>query len=640
MPAFLSLANRSKRAPAANPAGRGVPIMTTEVIKQDDVVIRFAGDSGDGMQITGSQFTETTALVGNDLATFPDYPSEIRAPAGTRAGVSGYQIRFASGDIFTPGDTPDVLVAMNPAALIMNYKDLKPGGLVVANTDAFAERDLKKAELESDPLEDGTLNAYRVIKIDINTRVQQALVGSPLSKKDVLRCKNFYTLGLMYWLFQRPIEPTLEWLEQKFAKKPELVEANQTALRAGYNAGDIHEFFQGRYTVAPQDDVPPGTYRNVMGNQALSLGLVAGAELAGCKAFLGSYPITPATDILQEMSNLKAHGVITAQMEDEIAGICTAVGASWVGHLGMTSTSGPGLALKAEALGLAVMTELPLVVVNVQRAGPSTGMPTKVEQADLNQALYGRNSEAPIPVLSCASPSDAFDCAVEACRIAVEYMTPVILLSDNYIANGAEPWKLPDMEDLKPFKVNRATADDEDYQPYARDERLVRTWAVPGTPGLEHRIGGLEKEDVTGHVSYDPENHEKMVHLRHDKVMGIQDTIPVPEVVGAQEGDVLVVGWGSTYGAIRTAVNKPRDVRAKMGHLHLRHIYPLPPGLDEIFARYDHVLVPELNLGQLARYLTSEFPHVRFESLTKVMGKPLKAAEVRARVTDMTEEQS
>jgi 2-oxoglutarate/2-oxoacid ferredoxin oxidoreductase subunit alpha len=614
--------------------------MTTEVITQEDVVIRFAGDSGDGMQITGSQFTETTAMVGNDLATFPDYPSEIRAPVGTRAGVSGYQVRFSSGDIFTPGDTPDVLVAMNPAALITNYQDLKPGGIIIANTDTFTEKDLKKAELESNPLDDGTLNAFRVIRIDINTRVVQALVGSPLNKKDVLRCKNFYTLGLMYWMFSRPIEPTLAWLEEKFAKKPDLVDANQTALRAGYNAGDIHQYFQGRYTVAPQDDMPTGTYRNIMGNEALALGLVTGANLAGCKAFLGSYPITPATEILQQMSALKDHGVITAQMEDEIAGICTAIGASWVGHLGMTSTSGPGLALKAEALGLAVMTELPLVVINVQRAGPSTGMPTKVEQADLNQALYGRNSEAPIPVIACAAPSDAFACAVEACRIAVEYMTPVLLLSDNYIANGAEPWKLPDMADLKPFKVNRAEANSSDYLPYARDERLVRTWAVPGTPGLEHRIGGLEKEDLTGNVSYDPDNHEKMVHYRLDKVMGIRDTIPEPEVMGAQSGDVLVIGWGSTYGAIRTAVAKPEKPGQKVGHLHLRHIFPLPRGLEEIFARFDKILVPELNMGQLAKYLTSEYQQFRFESLSKVRGKPMKAAEVRSRVTAMLEEQS
>ncbi len=613
--------------------------MTTDVITQEDVVIRFAGDSGDGMQITGSQFTETTAIVGNDLATFPDFPAEIRAPAGTRAGVSGFQIRFSSGDIFTPGDTPDVLVAMNPAALVVNYKDLKPGGIVIVNTDAFTEKDLAKAKMESSLLEDGTLSAFRVIKIDINTRVLQALEGSPLNKKDVLRCKNFYTLGLMYWLFSRPVEPTLEWLSAKFASKPDLIEANQMALRAGYNAGDIHEIFQGRFTVAPMADLPTGTYRNIMGNEALALGLATGADLADLKLFLGSYPITPATDILQYLAAMKSHGVVTAQMEDEIAGICTAIGASFTGKLGVTTTSGPGVALKSEAMGLAVMTELPLVIVNVQRAGPSTGMPTKVEQADLNQALYGRNSEAPIPVIACAAPSDAYDCAVEACRIAVEYMTPVMLLSDNYIANGAEPWRLPVVEELKPFKVSRHK-DGETFHPYGRDERLVRPWATPGMPGLEHRIGGLEKEDLTGNVSYDPENHQKMVEQRLDKVMGIRKTIPTPQPTGAESGGVLVLGWGSTYGAIHTATARPEKPGQTVAHLHLRHIYPLPAGLEEIFARYDRILVPELNMGQLAKYLTSEYPQFRFETLNKVMGKPFKAAEIRIRVTKMLEEQS
>ncbi len=613
--------------------------MSTEVIKQEDVVIRFAGDSGDGMQITGSQFTETTAMVGNDLATFPDYPAEIRAPAGTRAGVSGYQIRFSSGDIYTPGDTPDVLVAMNPAALVTNYQDLKPGGIILANTGAFKERDLKLAQLDSNPLEDGSLTAYRVIEIDINARVSEALVDSPLNKKDKLRCKNFYTLGLMYWLFSRPTQPTLDWLAEKFAKKPDVVEANQVALRSGYNAGNTLELFQGRFTVAPVDDAPAGTYRNIMGNEAVALGLAAGAELADLRAFLGSYPITPATDILQHMSAMKSHGVVTAQMEDEIAGICTAIGASYAGMLGITTTSGPGLALKTEALGLAVMTELPLVVVNVQRAGPSTGMPTKVEQADLNQALYGRNSEAPVPIVACASPADAFDCAVEACRIAVEYMTPVLLLSDNYIANGAEPWLLPDLEAIPPIKVNRV-AEGDDFQPYSRDERMVRPWAVPGTPGLQHRIGGLEKEDVTGNVSYDPENHQVMVEKRQDKVMGIRDSLPAPEVTGVQDGGVLVIGWGSTYGAVHTAVARPEHEGQQVGHLHLRHLYPLPDGLPEIFARYDKILVPELNMGQLARYLTSEYPQFHFDSMHKVMGKPFKAAEIRARVTAMLEDRS
>ncbi|MBC8423845.1 2-oxoacid:acceptor oxidoreductase subunit alpha [bacterium] len=613
--------------------------MSTEVIKQEDVVIRFAGDSGDGMQITGSQFSDTTALMGNDLATFPDYPAEIRAPAGSRAGVSGFQIRFSSGDIFTPGDTPDVLVAMNPAALITNYQDLKPGGIVLANTDAFTERDLKQAQLETNPLEDGTLSAYRVIKIDINKRVAEALVDSPLSKKDVLRCKNFYTLGLMYWLFSRPTQPTIDWLAEKFAKKPELAAANQIALRAGYNAGSTLELFQGRFTVAPVENAPPGTYRNIIGNEALALGLAAGANLAGLRAFLGSYPITPATDILQYMSAMKSHGVVTAQMEDEIAGICTAIGASYAGMLGITTTSGPGLALKTEALGLAVMTELPLVVVDVQRAGPSTGMPTKVEQADLNQALYGRNSEAPLPVIACASPADTFDCTVEACRLAVEYMTPVVLLSDNYIANGSEPWLLPDLDALEPFHVNRVEEGDA-FQPYSRDERMVRPWAIPGTPGLQHRIGGLEKEHITGNGSYDPGNHPGMGQNRLDKILGIRDTLPAPQVDGVQSGDVLVVGWGSTYGAIHTAVARPDAPEQKVGHLHLRHLFPLADGLSEVFARYDKILVPELNMGQLARYLTSEYRQFEFVQMHKVMGKPFKAAEIRARVTAMLEDRS
>ena len=610
--------------------------MTTEVIRQEDVVIRFVGDSGDGMQITGSQFTDTTAKVGNDLATFPDFPSEIRAPAGTRAGVSGFQIHFSSADIFTPGDGPDVLVAMNAAALIENYKDLKPGGIVIANTGSFTDKDLAKAKLESNPLEDGTLGAFRVIKIDINERVIQALADSPLTKKDVLRCKNFYTLGLMYWLYSRPVEPTLEWLAAKFKSKPELVDANQAALKAGYNAGSIHELFQGRYEVAPQQNVAKGTYRNIMGNEGLALGLVAGAHMADLEVLLGSYPITPANDILQHLAKMKNHGVITMQMEDEIAGICSAIGGSYAGKLGVTTTSGPGMALKSEALGLAVMTELPLVVVNVQRAGPSTGLPTKVEQADLFQSLYGRNGEAPIPVLACSSPADAFDCAVEACRIATQYMTPVILLSDNYIANGSEPWKLPELDKMVHFPVVRPEAGDDPYLPYRRDEKLSRPWAVPGQPGLEHRIGGLEKEHETGNVSHNPENHQMMVEMRLAKVMGIRKTIPTPEPHG-NDGDLLVIGWGSTYGAIRSAVEKMSADGMKVAHLHLRHVFPLPEGLPEIFARYKQIVVPELNMGQLARVLQGEYPEFRFKPFDKVQGKPFTAFELREMFTEMLE---
>lgn len=610
--------------------------MTTDVIRQDDVVIRFAGDSGDGMQITGNQFTDTTAKVGNDLATFPDFPSEIRAPAGTRAGVSGFQIHFSSSEIFTPGDGPDVLVAMNPAALAVNIADLRPGGIVIVNTGSFTDKDLAKAKVDVNPLEDGSLKAFRVIKIDINARVIQALEDSTLTKKDVLRCKNFYTLGLMYWLFSRPMEPTLEWLAAKFENKPELIDANQKALKAGYNAGEIHEYFQGRFEVAPQQHTPKGTYRNIMGNEGLSIGLAVGAHLAGLEALLGSYPITPATDILQYLAKMKNHGVITMQMEDEIAGICSAIGGAYAGKLAITTTSGPGMALKSEALGLAVMVELPLVVVNVQRAGPSTGMPTKVEQSDLFQSVYGRNSEAPIPVIACSSPADTFACAVEACRIAVEYMTPVILLSDNYIANGSEPWKLPTMDELKPFPVKRPSAGAEPFMPYSRDEKLARPWAIPGQPGLEHRIGGLEKEDLTGYASHDADNHQKMSEYRRDKVLGVRDSIPTPQPHGADHG-LLMVGWGSTFGAIRSAVEALRKDDVQVAHLHLRHIWPFPKGLDEIFARYDQILVPELNLGQLSKILQSEYPDHRFKEYDKMKGKPFTAFELREKITTMME---
>jgi 2-oxoglutarate ferredoxin oxidoreductase subunit alpha len=605
--------------------------------QQEEVVIRFAGDSGDGMQITGNQFTNTSALVGNDLATLPDFPAEIRAPAGTRPGVSGFQIHFSSADIHTPGDQPDVLVAMNPAALVVNLPDLKTGGMVIANTGNFGKSDLKKARLDTNPLEDGSLDGYRVIQIDINERVRRALEGSPLSTKEVQRCKNFYTLGLMYWLYSRPLDSTMKWLEAKFAGKPELVEANQRALQAGYNAGDIHEMFQGRYEVPACDDLPPGTYRNIMGNQALGLGLVAGGEQAGLRIFLGAYPITPASDLLHQLAGYKHFGVLTFQAEDEIAAICAALGASFTGHLGVTTTSGPGMALKSEALGLAVSIELPLVVVNVQRAGPSTGMPTKVEQADLLQAVFGRNSEAPLPVLACATPSDAFDCALEACRIAVRYMTPVILLSDNYIANGSEPWKLPDLASLPRFQATFRT-EAEGFQPFQRGADLQRPWVKPGTVGLEHRIGGLEKENVTGNVSYDPQNHELMCQLRHQKVMGVRESIPTPRVNGPERGDLLVLGWGSTAGAILSATQTMRRQGHSVASMHLRHLWPLPKGLNEIFGRYKAVLVPELNMGQLCRILRSEYPTQNFISYPKVQGRPFTASEIAARVQSILEQ--
>jgi 2-oxoglutarate ferredoxin oxidoreductase subunit alpha len=605
----------------------------------DNVVIRFAGDSGDGMQITGNQFTHTSAVLGNDLATFPDFPAEIRAPAGTRPGVSGFQVRFSSSDIHTPGDRPDALVAMNPAALVVNLKDLKPGGILVVNTGNFAEKDLKKADVSVNPLTDGSLAGYRVIEIDINKRVTEALAGSPLSPKEVQRCKNFYTLGLMYWLYSRPLETTMDWLAKKFAKKPELVEANQKALQAGYNAGDIHEMFQGRYEVAPCDALPAGTYRNIMGNDALSMGLIAGAELAGLRVFCGSYPITPASSVLEFLSAQKHFGVMTMQAEDEIAAICAAIGASWTGWLGVTSTSGPGVALKAEAMGLACAIELPLVICNIQRGGPSTGLPTKTEQADLLQAVFGRNSEAPMPVIACATPADAFETAIEAVRIAVQYMTPVVLLSDGYIANGSEPWRLPKIEELQPFPVTFLDdAPPGGFLPYSRDERLARPWVKPGTPHLEHRVGGLEKAHLTGNISYDPENHEFMVKMRNDKVMGVQKSIPAPEVHGAQKGDLLVLGWGSTYGSIASALDElDKRGNERVGRVHLRHVWPLPPGLDEIFSRFKAVLVPEMNMGQMARILRSEFQHHNFLSYPKVQGQPFRTDELLAKIDSILE---
>jgi 2-oxoglutarate ferredoxin oxidoreductase subunit alpha len=604
--------------------------------QQESVVIRFAGDSGDGMQITGNQYANTAAVVGNDLATMPDFPAEIRAPAGTRAGVSGFQLAFSSKDIFTPGDRPDVLVAMNPAALVENIKDLKKDGIVIVNTGNFAARDLEKAKCETNPLTDGSLDGYRVIEVDMAQRIKEALAETDLKPKDVQRCKNFYTLGLMYWLFSRPMEPTEVWLKEKFAKKPHLAEANIIALRAGYNAGDIQELFQARYEVPKCDVLHPGTYRNIIGNDAIAIGLVAGAKAAELDVFLGSYPITPASTILESLAGMKHFGVKTFQAEDEIAAVCSAIGAAYAGHLGITSTSGPGIALKGEALGLAVSVELPLIVVNVQRGGPSTGLPTKTEQADLMQALFGRNGEAPIPIVACATPADAFDCAMEAVRIATQYMTPVFLLTDGFIANGAEPWRLPDLDKLPKFPKEFRT-EKENYQPFSRDEKGARPWVKPGTPGLEHRIGGLEKAHITGNISYDPENHEYMTHAREDKVKGIADSIPTPEVHGAQSGDLLIIGWGSTYGSIADATERTNEDGDKIGRMHLRHLWPLPNGLDEIFSRYKSILIPELNLGQLARLLRSEYAGHNFLSYSKVQGQPFRAYEITDKIKELLE---
>jgi 2-oxoglutarate/2-oxoacid ferredoxin oxidoreductase subunit alpha len=591
----------------------------------DHVVIRFAGDSGDGMQIVGSQFTNTTALLGNDLATFPDFPAEIRAPAGTLAGVSGFQLHFANHDIFTPGDSPEALIAMNPAALKANIADLKPGGLVIANQEKFIEREFEKCGLTSNPLDDGSLSAFRVVPVDLARHTRDAVEGLGLSGKETERCKNFYALGMTYWLYCRPMENTERWITGKF-KEP-YREANIRALRAGYNYAETIELLHERFEVAPMKQAP-GVYRNIMGNEATALGLVVGASKAGLPLFLGSYPITPASDILHYLAAYKPHGVTTFQAEDEISAISSAIGASFGGALGLTTTSGPGMALKTEALGLAVMTELPLVVVNIQRGGPSTGLPTKTEQSDLLQAVYGRNGECPVPVIAASTPSDCFEMAVEAVRIAATYMTPVILLTDGYLANGSEPWRVPSIDDIAPFPVTFHT-EVEGFQAYARNpETLARPWVRPGTPGLEHRIGGLEKQEGTGNVSYDPENHENMVKLRAAKVAGVK----VPDLlVHGDEGGLLVVGWGSTYGAIRVAVDQARRSGIRVGHAHIRNIHPLPANTAELLARYDRVIVPEMNLGQLVKLLR-DLTLLDCVSIPKVKGQAFKVSEVLAAI--------
>ncbi len=589
------------------------------------VVIRFAGDSGDGMQLTGTQFTATAAAIGNDLATFPDYPAEIRAPAGTLAGVSGFQVNFSSEDIFTPGDAPDVLVAMNPAALKANIKDLRPGGILVLNTDAFREQDLAKAGYSKNPLEDGSLRGFRLYQVEVTRLTRAALKETGLPQRIQDRCKNFFALGMMYYLYHRSMDVSIQWIQTKFAGKPELVEANTLALKGGYAYCEAAEIFQVTYEVPPAH-LQPGTYRNISGNQALALGLVAAARTADRPLFLGSYPITPASDILHELSQYKNFGVYTFQAEDEIAAVGSALGASFAGAIGLTTTSGPGMALKMEFIGLAIMVELPLIIVNIQRGGPSTGLPTKTEQADLLQAIFGRPSESPCIVIAARSASDCFEAAYEATRLSIKYMTPVILLSDGYIANGAEPWKLPKIEDLPPIDVNFRT-DPEGFLAYARDPvTLARPWAIPGTAGLEHRIGGIEKSDGTGNISYDPENHEHMVHLRAEKVARVAFDIPKSVVDGDPDG-VLVVGWGSTYGAITSAIRHARADGVRVGHLHLRYLNPLPNDLGEILDRYDNVLVPEMNLGQLAMILRAKFLR-DLTQLNKVQGQPFKELEV------------
>ena len=599
-------------------------------------VIRFAGDSGDGMQITGNQFTNTAALFGNDLATFPDYPAEIRAPAGTLPGVSGFQIHFGARDINTPGDALDALVAMNPAALKVNLSDLKLNGILVVNTDNFKDIDLRKAQMTANPLEDHSLDGYRLFPVELTKLTRAALSDIGLDAKSMDRCKNFFALGMCYWLFNRSLEATERWLDEKFRVKPVLAEANKVALKAGFAYCEATQAFQVRYEVPPAK-LAPGTYRNLSGNTALALGFVAAARQAGLSLFQGSYPITPASDILHDLSTLKEFGVVTFQAEDEIAAVSAAIGAAYAGSLAITTTSGPGMALKGEALGLATMVELPLVVVNVQRGGPSTGLPTKTEQADLLQALFGRNSEAPIPVLAASTPGDCFWVALEASRIALKYMLPVILLSDGYLANGAEPWRIPGLDELGEVPGRHHT-EAEGVEPYARDaQTLARPWAVPGTPGLEHRVGGLEKEDGSGNVSYDPLNHEKMVRLRAEKVEAVTADVPDAAPDGDPDGDVLVVGWGSTHGAITAALAAVRRDGHRVGHVHLRHLNPLPRNLGEVLTRYRQVLVPELNLGQLAWVLRAKYL-VDTVSYCKVQGKPFKHAELKARIETMVGE--
>jgi 2-oxoglutarate/2-oxoacid ferredoxin oxidoreductase subunit alpha len=595
----------------------------SQPVSLESVVIRFAGDSGDGMQLLGDQFTRNSALVGNDIATMPDFPAEIRAPAGTREGVSGFQLQFSQHDIFTPGDDVDVLVAMNPAALVRNLAAVRSGGLVVVNGDNFKAADLAKAKLDKSPLEDGTLSGYRVVDAPITTTTTRAVAEHGLNSKQADRCKNFFALGMMYWLYGRSMDSTIEHVKRKF--KPPFLEANIAAMEAGYHFAATIELFQTTYRV-PAAVLAPGKYRNITGNGALALGLVTAAQKTGLELFYGSYPITPASDILHALAPYKNFGVLTFQAEDEISAVCAAIGASWGGSLGVTGTSGPGVALKSEGIGLAVMVELPLIVIDVQRGGPSTGLPTKTEQADLLQAMYGRNGEAPVAIVAPRGAADCFATAIEAARIAVTHMCPVIILSDGYIANGSEPWRLPDLEAIPAMKPSFRT-DPEGFAPYLRDEAtLARPWAVPGTPGLEHRIGGLEKQHLTGNVSYDPQNHELMCKLRAEKIARVADSLPPIDIFGDPDG-VLVLGWGSTYGAIRMGVERVRRKGLRAGHVHLRHLNPLPKDLGDVLRRYDKVIVPEMNLGQLVRIVRSEFL-VDAIPLTKIQGLPFLTREI------------
>ena len=598
----------------------------------DEVVIRFAGDSGDGMQLTGGRFTETTAIVGNDLSTLPDFPAEIRAPAGSLAGVSAFQIKFSSRDIHTPGDAPDILVAMNPAALKAHQKEILPGGTIICNMNAFTPKNLKLAGYETNPLEDKTLDDhYTVYSVEMSKMVALACEDLGLTPKLVDRTKNFFALGLLFWIYDRPTQPTKDWLAIKFSKKPELVEANVRAMDAGYNYGETTEIFTTRYTV-DKASLPPGTYRNVVGNYALSMGLAAAAEKSKLQLFYGGYPITPASDILHTLSAWKHLGIKTFQAEDEIAGITAVLGAAFTGSLGVTATSGPGISLKGESMGLAVMAELPLVIINVQRGGPSTGLPTKTEQSDLLQAMYGRNGEAPMPVLASSTPGDCFYAAYEACRIAIKYMTPVMLLTDGYLANGSEPWQVPNIDDLESIDVkfaDKSSVVDGQFMPYLRNKKtLARPWAIPGMKDLEHRIGGIEKEDVTGNVNYEPDNHHHMVKTRAKKVESISDELGKSEIFGNKNGDLLILSWGGTKGACRSAVEALRAKKKKVSHLHIRWINPLPKDLAEILIKFKNVLMPEINSGQLSKIIRAEFL-VDVKGLNLVRGKPISSADIQ-----------
>jgi len=604
-------------------------------VEKDKVVIRFAGDSGDGMQLTGSQFSFTSALFGNDLATFPDFPAEIRAPLGTVEGVSGFQVQIGGVNIYTPGDEADVLVAMNPAALMSNLRYARPGGTIILDMDAFDQRNITKAGFKNNPVEDGSLDAYNLVEAPISSLTKTALEGIQLDNKSVMRCKNMFALGMMYWLFDRPLSDTEKYLDAKFRKSPALAEANKKALHTGFHFAETIEALPSMYKV-PAAKIEKGKYRHISGNVATAWGFLAAAEKMGKKLFYGSYPITPASDILHELSKHKHLGVITLQAEDEIAAVCSAIGASYTGQLGITASSGPGIALKGEAIGLAIMAEIPLIVVDVQRGGPSTGLPTKTEQADINLALYGRNSESPCIVLAASTPANCFEFAFQAAKLSFEHMTPVILLTDGYLANGSEPWKFPKMSELPSITIPYAEPNGSDYLPYLRNkDTLARYWAIPGTPGFEHRIGGLEKQELTGNVSYDPANHENMVKVRAEKVERVANYIPDVEVMGEGKGKLLVVGWGGTYGSLHTSVSELWKAGKNIDHAHFNYINPLPKNTRQLLSSYEKVVVCELNMGQFASHLRSKFPDIKIDSYTKIQGLPFTVTELKEKFINL-----